>query len=93
MSYSFSVTAATKNEAIQKVSEQLDAVVSGQPVHAADKAQALAAAVIFVNVLMDDPAKDIVVSLNGSIWSTENGVAQLNVGVSAGLRDKTPAAV
>lgn len=37
MSYSFSVSAATKQEAIQKVADELAKVVAAQPVHSADQ--------------------------------------------------------
>lgn len=84
MSYSFAVKGKTKDDAVNAVRVELEKVVAGQPIHAADRDQALAAAASFVSVLMDDDQKDISVSVHGSV-STHNGVIGASIGVSASL--------
>jgi hypothetical protein len=90
MSYSFSVTAASKAEAKQKIAAEFDSILASQPVHAADRASAQAAAEAFVDVLKD-PAEDeqIAVSVNGYVsWRAEGEFTGASVGVSAGVRPK-----
>lgn len=76
MSYSFSVRAGTKAEALEKLAEALDNVVALQPIHSADRAQAQAAAEAFLEVLpekADD--KDFSVNVSGSVgWLGTPGV-------------------
>ena len=55
MSYSFTVRAATKEAALQAVSDQLDQVVAAQPIHAADRQQAYASTEAFLEIV---PAAD-----------------------------------
>ena len=91
MSYSFSVKASTKDEAKQKIAEQFDKVVEGQPSHADDKAAALATANAFIDLLTDVP-KDhhVSVSINGSLsWNHDapNKYVGASVGVNAGFVD------
>lgn len=89
MSYSFSVQAGSKAEAIEQVKAKMADVVAGQPSHSADQAQAIAAAEAFIGVLGDDPTRDVSISLNGSIWSTqENVLRSASVAVQAGLVDR-----
>ena len=88
MSYSFSVTAKDKTEALERVEEELAKVVLAQPVHAEDRFQAKHAADAFIRLLASDLTKDIVISMNGSIWKSEAGVRQASVYVSAALVDK-----
>jgi hypothetical protein len=85
MSYSFQVTGATKAEALDKVAEALHATVVAQSVHAADAVQAQAAADAFVGILADDDARDVGVSMNGSLWQSDQGVQQASVTVAASL--------
>lgn len=98
MSYSFSVRGATKAEVIGKVSVELDKVVTSQPIHSADRAQAQAAAEAFVAIIPADAGdKDFYVSVNGSVgWNGNLGAANCvitsaSVGVSASLvaKEKT----
>jgi len=72
MSYSFNVRAASKAAALAAVSVELDKVVTQQPVHAADRAAAEAAAVAQVNLLVDDDTRDVSVSVSGSLGGTWN---------------------
>lgn len=88
MSYSFSVRAATKAEVKEKVATELAKVVTQQPSHAVDQDQANAAAVGFIDLLRDDETQDVMVSVNGSLWSTAAGLQQASVSVSAGLETK-----
>lgn len=74
MSYSFSVRAATKADAIAKVAEEFGRVVASQPIHAADRDGVVAAATAFVNMLGDDADKDVCVNVNGSVgWNVPMG--------------------
>jgi hypothetical protein len=91
MSYSFSVRAATKAEAMERVEKEFEQVVANQPVHAADKDVASAAAQELIGVLADDETKTVDVAVNGSIWALESGVKQVNVSISAQLSDMVQA--
>lgn len=96
MSYSFTVTGSNKSDALNKVGEEFDKVVVTQPVHAKDKDAVIANASAVVGLLLDDPAKDIVVSLTGSVgWNTlVNGDAELtsaSVSASAWTQTKSGA--
>jgi hypothetical protein len=89
MSYSFSVRGATKGEVITKVADELAKVVTAQPVHASDQAQAQAATEAFVDLLGDDDAKDVAVSVNGSVQSSNGGLLQSSFNVNASLVNRT----
>ncbi|MBK3333540.1 hypothetical protein [Burkholderia pseudomallei] len=65
MSYSFQFVIQTKAEAEAKLAEEFDKVVASQPTHAQDRAPAIAAALAFINLLADEPDKDIQVGVNG----------------------------
>lgn len=83
MSYSFSVRAATKAAALAKIVAELDKVVAAQPVHAADRPQAQAAAEAFVGLLPVDESRDVNVSVNGSISISDGAVVGSSIGVYA----------
>jgi hypothetical protein len=88
MSYSFSVRADTKAEALEKVSVELDKVVVQQPVHAADRAQAYASAEAFLEVLPSEKAEneDFYVSVSGSVgWRGTQGVDALITSAGASI--------
>lgn len=96
MSYSFVVRGATKLAALALVAQKFDEVVAQQPVHATDRAQALATAEAFVNLLPDSDAKDVSVSVNGYVmgqWDKSDLVelSGASVGVSASLVNREPA--
>ena len=85
MSYSFTVRAASKAEAIGKVTEELAKVVVNQSMHAKDKDQAKMAAVNFINLLRDDATRDVAVSVSGSIsWNDGDQVNGEDVGQQPG---------
>lgn len=85
MSYSISVKAPSKQAALQSLAAKFDAeVLPGQPVHAADRDQALAAATAFVSLLKDQDAADVFVQLSGSLgWASVSEFTSANVHVSA----------
>jgi len=84
MSYSFTVRAASKEEAISKVAAELDKVVELQAVHAADREQAQTAAEAFIAVVPDPKDdQDLSVSVSGSLTSTVAGVVGGSISVSA----------
>lgn len=89
MSYSFQAKGTTKAEAIAAVAAKLAEVVAQQPVHAADKDQALAAATAFINLLPDDGEKDVSVSVGGSLgWNdlpAEQNITSAQVSTYASL--------
>jgi hypothetical protein len=76
MSYSISVRAATKAEAKAALAAKFDeTVVATQPVHACDRAAALAAGDAFIDLLEDDASKDVAISLNGWVSYSGGGTA------------------
>jgi len=85
MSYSFSVKAATKAEAIKLANDQFDGVLAGQPVHTVDMPAAREATAAFTNLLMDDPNCDVGLSINGSVWTTSEGLRQASININAGF--------
>jgi len=82
MSYSFSVQAPTKAEAEIKVRDKLVEVRTAQPAHELDCDQAFDAAAAFIKLMPDDPARDVWVSVNGSIWQVVGGAEQVTISVS-----------
>jgi len=94
MSYSFSARGATKAEVLQKVSESLDNVVSGQPIHKADRAQAQAAVEAFLAIVPDDASdKDFNANVSGSVgWQEGDVVTSVGFNVSVTLVAKEKAA-
>ncbi len=95
MSYSFSINALTKADAKSAVANNFADVVERQPIHAADKDAALAAAGAFIDMLTD-PTEDqaINVSMHGSfIWSEPEpkSFTGAGVGISASLVAKPKA--
>lgn len=91
MSYSFSIRAASKAEAVTMVAAKMAEVVAAQPVHAEDQGQAIGTAEAFIELLEADETKDVAVSMNGSIWKAETGVRSTSVTVNANLVEKEKA--
>ena len=97
MSYSFVARGATKSEVIEKIIAEFDIVVATQPIHAADRDQAQAAAQAFLDVLPSGvDERDFYVSVSGSVgWNGNFGVDHVltsaGVSVSASLivKEKT----
>ena len=94
MSYSFSVTADTKEDATRQIREQFDNVVVAQPSHAVDKEAAVVAAQTLVRLLVDPSDGDeIYVLMNGSLsWRLAfppGEFTQANVNINVSLRNKS----
>lgn len=89
MSYSFSVTGSTKEEAIEAAKEEMDKVVVNQPPHAADAPAVAAAVNAFVELLADDTSKKVGVSVHGSLsWKGSDpaiSIAGANLSVTVSL--------
>lgn len=94
MSYSFSATAATKDEAGKKVEEKLAEVVASQPVHDFDRQTAQDAAEAVIEHLAS-PGEDqeVVVHVSGSLgWSNEpaaNSFTSASLSISASILPKS----
>ena len=92
MSYSFTVTAESKADAKQKVSDEFVNVVAAQPPHAKDRDAAVAAAGAFIDLLADPTdAQQVMVSVHGSLgWNHDapDSFTGAGVGVSASVRAK-----
>lgn len=90
MSYSFSVRAPSKADALEAVRAELEKVVAGQAIHERDREQALSAAAGAIELLTDDAARDVTASVSGYL-SWEGGIGpaaaitQANVAVTATL--------
>lgn len=92
MSYSFSVSGASKPEVKKKLAEAFDSVVTNQPPHAFDREAAVAAGSAFVDMLME-PAEgeEVHLSMHGSLgWNSLNPdkFTGAGVGVSAVIRPR-----
>jgi hypothetical protein len=86
MSYSFNVKAATKADAVTQAEQEFDKVVEGQPIHAKDRKAAMTAVGNVVDVLQDDPAREVSVSVSGYVsWSEGEAIHTANVSVTASL--------
>lgn len=84
MSYSFSVQAATKAEAKEKIAKEWSNIVGQQSIHAADQKSAQAAAEAFVDALSEpDDTQQISVSASGSV-SWYPGVASQRITAVSG---------
>ena len=90
MSYSFRVTADTKDAACALVGAELANVVASQPSHAADRAQAQNAAALFIAVLRDPREGECVgVSMSGSLsWQEADVYTSASVNVNAWVGPK-----
>jgi len=88
MSFSVSVSAKNKADAVEKVAAEVAKVVTAQPVHSADAEAASAAATAYIGLLQDDPKAGLAVSLSGSVYSTDAGVQQASLTVSASLTQR-----
>jgi hypothetical protein len=87
MSYSFSVTANTKEDATQQIRDQFDAVVVAQPSHAADKEAAVVAAQTFVRLLAEPhEGYEIHVTMHGYLGY---GFLSAGLTIGASVRNKS----
>jgi hypothetical protein len=81
MSYSISAKRPTKGELEIALRDKLAKVSQSQPVHEADVDQAFNAARALLDLMHDDPNRDLCGSVSGSIWKTETGVEQVSLSV------------
>lgn len=90
MSYSFSVTADTKDEASEKVEAELDVVVSAQAVHTADRQAVQDTVKAFLAVLRDlKDNEHVYVYVSGSLaWQDGDVFVGASVSVSAQIELK-----
>jgi hypothetical protein len=68
--YSFRIQAPNREAAKVQIAAKMDEVVAAQPSHAQDKAQAVAAAAAFIDLLKEDENRDVVVDMHGSLSGT-----------------------
>ena len=94
MSYSFSLTAATKADAKHMIREKFDGVIESQPKHAADKESAVVAGQTLVDLLAEPHEGDkVIVSMNGYLsWTFDGEITQASVSVTVGLQSPPKAA-
>lgn len=72
MSYAFSFTAATKDEAFAQAAKELDAVATAQPNHHKDVREALANVYNALHMLRADETHNVRVQCNGWLsWTTD----------------------
>lgn len=90
MSYSFSARAKTKADVLAAVNVEFDKVVAAQPVHAQDMDAARGVAATFVALLPDDDTKDVAVTCNGWISTTNDIITGTSVGCQASLVPPVP---
>lgn len=85
MSYSFTITAATKALAAEKAAMEFDQIVSVQPNHAKDREHALANLLSVLELMADDDTQDVRVSCSGSLmWiSDADQITGGNINASA----------
>lgn len=95
MSYVFSVRAATAALAMAAVAAKFDEVVTSQPIHAADREQAQAAAEAFIGLVPLPEGREYTVSVSGSVgkvyfdgeYGDDLGNASVSVNVSTVIPD------
>jgi len=89
MSYSFSVRAASKAEAVTAAEQKFDTVVEGQPIHAKDRKAAMTAVQNVVDVLHDDTSRDINVAVSGYVsWGENEEISTASVSVTANFANR-----
>jgi hypothetical protein len=86
MSYSFTILASSRETAKAMVGAKLDEVAAQQPVHRADRDQALAAACAFIDVC-DEPGdqRELSVSVHGSVSWNGQTTGQQVTGAAFGV--------
>ena len=91
MSYSFSVNAATKAEAKEKIAKEWKNIVEAQPIHSADRDSAQAFAEASVDNLNDpDATQKISVYASGSVsYRSDNSITAIGGTVNVSLAAKS----
>jgi len=85
MSYSFTVRASNKADLIALATDELQKVVTAQPVHEVDQAQALDAVKSFVALVGEAEGFDYQLSVHGSVSSWDGVLRSAAVGVNVTL--------
>ena len=88
MSYSIGATSATKAELELAIRDKLAEIPVAQPVHKDDINQAFNAAKSLLDLMQDDPARDLYCFVSGSIWKKETGVENISLSVSINHVDR-----
>lgn len=88
MSYSFNVTAKTKDEIGIKVEAELEKVVSSQPTHEVDRQVAQDAAEALVDILTNTEENEIIsVNVSGSVsWQGEGDYKSANLSINTSIQ-------
>lgn len=86
MSYSFTVTAANKAEAVAKLAGQMDVVVQSQPVHKVDRDAALEAASSYLKLVREPKeGEHLSVAVHGSMGWAHGAVEGEYTGAGVGV--------
>jgi hypothetical protein len=96
MSYSFRLQAADKDALKRQVVDKFNEIVGQQAAHVHDRNQAISASHAFIDVLPDNPDRDVVVSVCGSLsgsWANADliSVSGVSLNISASFADRGPA--
>lgn len=98
MSFSITVRAATKADALAKVTTEMEKVAAAQPSHAIDKAHVVSLAESYAGFIDDEEGKDVVILMAGSlgwrgVWGGDDGIVMTSASVSVNvyLADRQPA--
>lgn len=81
MSYAFVVRGATKEEAREKIVARFEQVEIAQPCHGRDRDIVQGTAFAYLDLLPDDPTRDVRVSCNGHMlgpWVPGNRVTTIH---------------
>jgi len=92
MSFSFQVRVKTKDEAKASCASQMATIVAGQPPHAIDEQLVVTLCGAYIDLLADNPDKEIQMYVSGSLggtWLDGNltDVSTATVNVQASLQD------
>jgi hypothetical protein len=83
MSYSFTVTGADKEATKQAVADEFDKMMGVQSVHSKDRTAAIANASAVIDLMADDDAKGISVTLNGHVSYASGGLNGASIACTA----------
>jgi len=88
MSYSIGAKCATKAELVAAIRDELTVIPNNQPVHLKDIDQAFEAAKSLIDLMSDDPDRDLYCSVAGSIWDKDGRVEQVSVNVNVNYQPR-----
>jgi hypothetical protein len=90
VSYSFSARGTNPDEAKAAVAAKFDEIVAQQPIHEADRDEAVVET--FIDKLTANDDRDVSVSVNGYVQTTDENVTSICIGVTASLVAREAAA-